>query len=72
MIEHDKVYETVIKLGMRTDTGDREGIVTEKHSVDSLVFNEDKINNVLKSFVGKQSQTPPKYSAIKVKREKAV
>lgn len=68
MIEHDKIYEAEITLGIKTDTEDREGKIIEEKEVDVKNLNEDKIKSVLKSFLGKQEQIPPMYSAIKVKR----
>ena len=68
MIEHDKIYEAEITLGIKSDTEDREGKIIEEKEVDVKNLNEDKIKSVLKSFLGKQEQIPPMYSAIKVKR----
>jgi len=68
LIEHDKIYEAEITLGIKTDTEDREGKIIEEKEVDVKNLNEDKIKSVLKSFLGKQEQIPPMYSAIKVKR----
>ena len=70
MINHDKVYEAEIKLGIQTDTQDREGKVLHEVEVDKKILNEENIKNVLKSFVGKQEQIPPMYSAIKVNGKK--
>ena len=70
LINHDKKYIATIKLGEKTDTADVEGNVIEKQEVDKNVYNEKKINEVLKGLVGKQKQVPPMYSAIKVKGKK--
>lgn len=68
LMEHDKEYEVTLKLGIRTDTLDAEGNILEKVDVN---FNKlEPIEKVLKSFIGKQSQIPPMYSAIKVKGKK--
>ena len=67
LIEHDKTYVATLKLGMKTDTGDITGKVIEERTVD-VDFN--KIEEVLKSFLGKQMQIPPMYSAIKVDGKK--
>ncbi len=72
MIEHDKVYEAVIKLGIRTDTGDITGKIIEEKKTSISNLDEKTVNEVLKSFLGKQIQTPPMYSAIKVNRKKAI
>ncbi len=68
MVDHDKKYIAEITLGEKTDTGDCEGIVVEKKDVPNL--EEKIIKNVLKSFLGKQEQIPPMYSAIKVDGKK--
>lgn len=60
----DKTYIATLKLGERTASGDTEGSVIETKEVPSL--NEEIINNILASFIGKQSQLPPMYSALKV------
>jgi len=62
LIDHDKVY----------DTGDREGSIIKEQDVDLKHLEEENVEKVLKSFLGKQSQVPPMYSAIKVKRKKIV
>jgi len=67
LIEHDKTYVATLKLGMKTDTGDITGKVIEERAVD-VDFN--KIEEVLKSFLGKQMQIPPMYSAIKIDGKK--
>lgn len=68
LINHDKRYRATIKLGDKTSTGDSEGEIIESKAVDN--FTTDFIENVLKQFLGKQIQTPPIYSAIKVKGKK--
>lgn len=69
-IEHDKEYEAVIFLGKKTDTADKEGnIIEEKPVLEEWLTNEN-IQMVFDSFLGKQEQMPPLYSAIKVKGKK--
>lgn len=70
LINHDKEYEVVLKLGVKTDTADSEGNVIEKQKVDSKLLNKDFVENTLKEFIGKQNQIPPIYSAIKVNGKK--
>ena len=68
LIEHDKEYEVTLKLGIKTDTLDGEGNILEEQEVD---WNNLKdVENVLNSFIGKQEQIPPMYSAIKVNGKK--
>ena len=70
LIEHDKIYEVVLKLGIKTDTADIEGNIIEEKEVSIESIEENNILNVLKSFMGKQEQIPPMYSAIKVNGKK--
>ena len=68
LINHDKEYEAVIQLGKKTTTADVEGEVIEEKEVPEKAYIE--YENILKSFIGKQKQTPPAYSAIKVNGKK--
>lgn len=62
-----KEYIATMKLGIETDTLDITGkIIAEK----DYNVNEDKIKEVLNSFLGKSIQEVPKYSAIKVNGHK--
>lgn len=61
---HDKDYVASILLGRQTDTDDAEGRILAE--VDSTNITLEDIESVLQSFVGRQLQTPPAYSAIKV------
>ena len=70
LTNHDKTYEAVLKLGVQTDTLDSEGQVVEKQEVPENSVNIEKIQEVLKECTGKQVQTPPIYSAIKVNGKK--
>lgn len=70
LINHDKTYIAKIKLGAKTDTADLEGNVILEEEVNSEIFDKEKINEALRSFIGKQKQTPPMYSAIKVRGKK--
>lgn len=70
LINHDKEYEVVLKLGVKTDSADSEGNVIEKQKVDSKLLNKDFVEKILKEFIGKQNQIPPIYSAIKVNGKK--
>ena len=67
---HDKIYIATIKLGIKTDTLDSEGKIIEKQEVDFKKISTENVNKVLKTFLGKQKQTPPMYSAIKIKGKK--
>lgn len=63
-LEHTKEYEAVITLGQATDTYDREGVVT--HTSELIPSNEDVYQQIL-FFQGTYLQTPPMFSAKKVK-----
>jgi len=67
MVEKDKVYRTEITLGIETDTQDNQGQIINKRPVN---VQKDTICEVIRSFVGKQQQTPPMYSAVKVNGKK--
>ena len=70
LINHDKVYEVSLKLGISTDTMDAEGKIVEEKEVNSNILAKENVEKVLSSFIGKQEQTPPIYSAIKVAGKK--
>lgn len=64
LINHDKIYEVELELGKKTDTADIEGKVIEEKNVAEKYIKENLLQ-VLESFIGKQEQMPPMYSAIK-------
>ncbi len=70
LIEHNKTYIAKIKLGEKRSTGDQEGEVIERKNVDIELLNKVDLEDTLKSFIGKQEQIPPMYSAIKVDGKK--
>ena len=70
LINHDKMYQAQIQLGKKTDTADIEGQVIEEKEVSEDALKEENVLSVLNSFLGKQQQIPPKYSAIKVNGKK--
>lgn len=70
LIEHDKEYEVVLQLGVKTTTADEEGEIIEEKEVLKESLKQLKIERILKSFIGKIEQMPPKYSAIKVNGRK--
>ena len=70
LINHDKEYEVVLKLGEKTDTADSEGQVIEKREVKDTMLDENNVIDSLKHIIGKQEQVPPMYSAIKIKGKK--
>ena len=70
LIEHDKTYKATIFLGKQTTTLDGEGEVVEEKEIDKEKLSKENLEKVLKFFIGKQEQTPPIYSAIKVNGKK--
>ncbi|MBQ3616422.1 MAG: tRNA pseudouridine(55) synthase TruB [Anaerotignum sp.] len=62
-----KSYRAMLRLGITTTTEDASGEVLETKDVD---FSEDKIREVVASFIGKLEQVPPMYSAVKVNGKK--
>lgn len=69
LIEHDKTYIAELRLGKKMTTGDGEGDILEEKEVPELTIKE--VNDTLREFIGRQEQTPPIYSAIKVNGKKA-
>lgn len=67
-LKKDKVYVARVKFGVETDTLDSFGNITK--TIEGEV-NEDELLGVLKNFVGKISQVPPEYSAVKVNGKRA-
>jgi tRNA pseudouridine55 synthase len=68
LLDADKTYRVRIDLGVRTTTGDREGEPLEKRAVPALA--RDLVQSVANRFLGKSSQVPPMYSALKHKGER--
>lgn len=67
-MEHDdKTYVAELILGIVTDTEDIWGNILEENFVN---VTKDEIEDVIKSFIGKQKQVPPMYSALKVNGKK--
>ena len=65
----DKIYEADLKLGFTSTTGDPEGEI-QQYS-DNLCPQRDAVESVLNSFIGTITQTPPRFSAIKINGERA-
>ena len=70
LMNHDKTYKVVLKLGIKKSTGDEEGDIIEEKTVDEGFLNEKNVQTVLQTFLGEQEQIPPIYSAIKVNGKK--
>lgn len=65
----DKVYEATIRLGATSSTGDPEGEITEKLVQD--IPSVQQVKQTIKTFLGKITQTPPVFSAIKINGQRA-
>ena len=66
--EHaEKTYETVLRLGITTDTEDMTGTVLTEENVS---FTEEQLQETLAAFRGEILQIPPMYSALKVNGQK--
>ena len=61
----DKTYTGSVTLGKVTNTQDAEGEVMETRPVPEL--SEEQVRAALRGMVGDQYQTPPMFSAIKIK-----
>ncbi len=63
-LKQDKEYEATLHLGITTDSYDCDGVILEKYS--SPKIKKDVAKKVVKSFLGKQEQIPPMFSAKKI------
>jgi tRNA pseudouridine 55 synthase len=64
ILDAPKSYRATLCLGMTSDTGDGEGILTVGNP---FAGDEKQVQHVLQSFLGIRQQIPPMYSALKVK-----
>lgn len=66
--EHaEKIYETVLRPGITTDTEDITGTILTKYEVS---LTQEQVEAVLPQFRGEIMQVPPMYSALKVGGQK--
>ncbi len=70
LMNHDKTYIVLLKLGIQKSTGDEEGEIIQEETVNENMLEEKEVKTVLESFLGEQEQIPPVYSAIKVNGKK--
>ena len=67
MLSSDKYYRATLRLGLTTDTEDITGtVLSETYTLP----NEAKVTEAVSRFVGEIMQTPPMYSALKIKGKK--
>lgn len=64
LVDWDKEYRAVLRLGETTDTQDATGQVLSK--IDPSGVTEDVLQAVITQFRGAQQQLPPMYSAVKI------
>lgn len=62
LLDADKTYRALVKLGQTTTTGDAEGEIT---STCAVALDESQVREVLRNFIGEIQQLPPMHSAIK-------
>lgn len=67
LVSDTKGYRAALKLGLTTDTEDTTGNIL---SVCENIPSSDEVARVCLTFVGKQKQIPPMYSALKVGGQK--
>jgi tRNA pseudouridine55 synthase len=63
LMNQDKVYAGTMRLGIETDSQDRDGQITATHDIAGLT--EEDVRRAAQSFVGTLMQTPPMVSAVK-------
>lgn len=63
LLEGDKRYRVIVRLGTATSTGDAEGEITRRVSVPPI--NRETMDEMLESFRGQIEQVPPMFSALK-------
>lgn len=62
LLDSDKTYRALVRLGQTTTTGDAEGEIISRSQVE---VSETQLPEVLNRFVGEIQQLPPMHSAIK-------
>lgn len=62
LLDSDKRYRVIAKLGQRTDTSDADGIVVQERPIS---FSAEQLAAALESFRGDTEQVPSMYSALK-------
>jgi tRNA pseudouridine55 synthase len=67
IMKSHKIYLAELKLGVNTDTYDREGTIIDTSEVK---LDEKSVRDTILSFQGEMEQLPPMYSAIKINGKK--
>lgn len=69
VLSNNKAYTVEMKLGVISDTFDTEGTIKPCNTIPESLNN--KVENIIQVFHGKQQQLPPNFSAIKVNGQRA-
>ena len=67
LLDSDKRYRVIARLGQRTDTSDADGQIVEERPV---TFSDAELAEALESFRGDTQQVPSMYSALKYQGKK--
>lgn len=67
LLDSDKRYRVIARLGQRTDTSDADGVIVSERQPD---FTEEQLATALDSFRGETQQVPSMYSALKYQGRK--
>ncbi|VEN39839.1 unnamed protein product [Callosobruchus maculatus] len=67
LLDSDKRYRVIARLGQRTDTSDADGQVVEERP---MTFSAEQLDAALESFRGDTLQVPSMYSALKYQGKK--
>ncbi|AJI94527.1 tRNA pseudouridine(55) synthase [Yersinia ruckeri] len=62
LLDSDKRYRVIARLGQRTDTSDAEGVLISERDIN---FTQEQLDAALESFRGDTQQVPSMYSALK-------
>ena len=68
LTDRDKTYEAVLLFGIRTDTQDVTGTVTDRGDIQGIT--REMVEQAARKYVGEYDQIPPMYSALKVNGKK--
>ena len=68
LLNSDKQYDAIVRLGRETTTGDEEGEIVTESAVPN--FTAGQLEDVLEQFRGEIEQVPPMYSALKHKGQR--
>ncbi|AEW44242.1 tRNA pseudouridine 55 synthetase [Serratia symbiotica str. 'Cinara cedri'] len=67
ILNSDKHYRVIAKLGQSTNTLDADGTITQQRPI---IFAREQLDTALSNFRGKIQQIPPMYSALKYQGKK--